>query len=121
MLIRHSVTVTTVTGGTATDYTPQLNGKLKRISYVKTDYAAGVDFAITGESTLQGLWAENNVDASKIVRPRIAVQGIVGTDVNYEGTNKIREPYVLVDERIKIEIAQGGDAKVGTFYFTIEQ
>lgn len=121
MLIKHSITVTTITGGTATAYLPKTNGKLLRIRYAKTDYADGVDFTITGEDTGESLWTDTDINASEIVRPRIAVQNEAGDDINYEGVNKICEPYILVDERIKIVIAQGDDAKSGTFHCIIEQ
>lgn len=121
MLVKHSITITTVTGGTATAYLPKLNGKLMSIRYVKDDYADGVDFTITGEDTAENLWVDTNINASEIVRPRIAVQDNAGDDITYDGTRKIYEPYNLVDERIKIVIAQGDDAKAGTFHVLIDQ
>ena len=121
MLVLHSITVTTAVGGAQTAYTPPLNGKLISIRYAKTDYANGVDFTITAEDTAENLWVDTNINASETVRPRIALQNNVGVDITYDGTRKVYEPYNLVDERIKIVIAQGGDAKSGTFHALIDQ
>lgn len=121
MLVQHSITITTITGGTATAYLLKLNGKLLSIRYAKTDYANGVDFTITAEDTAENLWVDTNINASETVRPRIALQNNAGSDITYDGTRKVYEPYNLVDERIKIVIAQGGDAKVGTFHILIDQ
>lgn len=121
MLVLHSIKVTTITGGTQTAYLPKTNGKLMSIRYEKDDFADGVDFTITAEDTAENLWVDTNINASETVRPRIAVQNNAGADITYDGTRKVYEPYNLVDERIKIVIAQGGDAKVGTFHILIDQ
>lgn len=124
MLVEHSVTLTTVTGGAVIGYTPPLNGKLISIRYAKPDsgnYSDGVDFDITGEDTEEDLWADTNINLSETVRPRMALQNNVGVDLTYDTTRKVYESYCLVDERIKIEIANGGDAKAGTFHFLIDQ
>lgn len=120
MLVKHSITVLT-SGTTATAYTPKLNGKLLRIRYVKVDYTAGVDFTITGDDTGESLWTDTNVDASEVVRPRIDVHDQAGVQLTRDGTRVVCEPYELVDERIKIAIAQAGDAETGIFHFIIEQ
>lgn len=121
MLVLYSITVTTITGGTATKYSPPLNGKLISIRYARTDYDVGVDFTITAEDTGENLWVDTNIAVSETVRPRIALQNNAGVDITYDGTRKVYEPYNLVDERIKIVIAQGDDAKVGKFHILIDQ
>lgn len=121
MLVEHSITLTTASDGTVTGYLPCTNGKLLRIRYVKTDYADGVDFTITGNNTGENLWADTDINSSEIVRPRVKIQDGAGADITYDATNEVYEPYHLVDEKIKIVIAQGGDTKSGTFYALIEQ
>ena len=44
---------TTDSGGDATAFTRIVNGNVLSIQYVKDDYAAGVDFTITRETTGQ--------------------------------------------------------------------
>lgn len=110
-------TVTTDAGGDATAFLPTpgsgesaLDGRVLRISYTKTDYATGVDFTITSEKTLQNLWVESDVDASKSVGPTQVIQHDDGTDRLGGGA------YIhIANERIKIVVANGGDTKSGLF------
>lgn len=120
MLIKHSITITT-SGTTGIGYFPPTNGRLMRIRYVKNNYTADCDFTITGEDTGETIWTQADVNSSVIVRPRIAVQNNAGADITYDGSEKVYEPYVLKDERIKVAIAQAGDGESGTFEIVIEQ
>ena len=112
---RQAVAVTTAADGTATYYTGNVTGRVHSIRYVKDDFAAGVDFTITAETTGQNIWTEANVNASETMSPVAVPQLNDGTD------STITEVPVLLDnERISIAIAQGGDAKSGTFHITVE-
>lgn len=118
---RFKVTVTTAADGSATAYTPRFSGKLQSIHYVKTDYADGVDFTITSEATGQGLWTDTNVNASEVVSPRAPTHDQVGAALLYaSGGTAQAAPIALASDRIKIVIAQGGNAKTGTFHFLID-
>lgn len=108
---RHDVTVTTASDGTATAYSPYLTGRVHAISYVKTDFAVGVDFTITADVSGQSLWTDTNIDASETVRPVLAAS-IGGTGA---ASTLTEVPVVLVNERVKIVIAAGGSTKTGTF------
>ena len=118
---RHTVTVTTATGGAATEYTPKIYGRLFAISYVKTDFTNGVDFTITTETTGQNLWVDTNIDATETVAPRQPCHNSLGVArfYNDDGDEPVLDHFVIADERIKIVIASGGDAKVGTFHFLV--
>ncbi len=121
---RYKVTVTTAADGTATAYTPRLSGKIHQIEYVKAgtnSYADGVDFTITGEATGVGLWTESDVNASAVRAPRQVTHSQAGAAALYasDGTN-IREPVALGNDRVKISLAQGGNAKVGTFHILVD-
>lgn len=116
---RHQVTVTTDASGDGTGYTPVLTGQILAIIYTKPgsgNYANGVDFAITLESTGQNLWTESNVNASKTVSPRQATHGADGVAALYAaGGSAVLGPIVAAQERVRVVVAQGGDTKVGTF------
>lgn len=109
-----TVTVTTASDGSATAYTPAINGRVNTIRYAKTDFADGVTFTITGEDSGVGLWTESAVNASKTVRPTVLTQLQDGTD------HTVRDFIALAGERIKIVIASGGATKTGTFYVITE-
>jgi hypothetical protein len=116
---RLEVPVTTATDGSAMAYSAVANGKVLAIQYVKDDFADTVDFAITTETTGQGLLIKSDVTASAIFYPRAQVHSTAGAGLTYDGTRVIAEPVPIDNERIKISIAQGGDTTSGTFYVTI--
>lgn len=116
----HVVSVTTAADGTATAYTPVVTGRVWSISYVKNDFAAGVDFTITAERAGETLWTEVDVNASKTVLPRAATHSTAGVAALYAaGGSAVLDPFVVANDRVKIVIAQGGNAKSGTFYVTV--
>lgn len=121
---RYKVSVTTAADGTATAYSPRLSGKLHQIEYVKdgaNGFAAGVDFTITGEATGVSLWAQLNVDASAVVAPRLPTHSQAGAAALYaSGGTAVQDKIALARDRVKIAIAQGGNAKVGAFHILVD-
>ena len=105
-------TVVSAADGSATEYIGPLYGLLDTLIYTKTDYADTVDFTITKESTAEGVWAESNVTASDLTRPRVITQDLVDADST---TLVVREPILFAGERIKIVLAQAGATKTGKF------
>ena len=112
---RHQVTVTTGTA-TGTGYTPVVNGFVLAIVYTKTDYAAGVDFTVTGETSGIIIWDQDNVDATVTVYPRGATCDTAGLASLYAGSGEpVEDRIPVAQERIKIAIAAGGNGKTGVF------
>jgi hypothetical protein len=114
---RHVVAITTAADGSGTGYTPDVNGRVLAISYVKPTtggYADTVDFDIETELSTVKIWDEDNVTASKAVYPRAATHSTAGaasaTDVDH---------IPVANERIKISVANGGDGGTGTFYVMV--
>ena len=118
---RFKVTVTTAADGSATAYTPRMSGKLEAIHYVKTDFADGVYFTITDEATGESLWTDTNINASEVVRPRAPVMDQAGAARLFAaGGTAVSDRIALGSTRVKIIIAQGGNAKVGTFHILVD-
>jgi hypothetical protein len=121
---RFKLTVTTAADGTATAYTPRLTGKIHQIEYVKDGsnaYTDGVDFTITGEATGVGLWTEANVNASAVRAPRMPTHSQVGVASLFAaGGTAVQVPVALANDRVKITLAQGGNAKVGVFHILVD-
>lgn len=112
---KFTVPVTTAADGTATVYSPYLSGFLESIQYVKTNFADGVDFTITADGSGETLWGELNVNAQVIKRPRVVVHstaGVAGTNAEFR--------IALGRERVKIAVAQGGNATTGAFVVTVD-
>ena len=118
---RHAITVVTASDGSATAYSPVVTGKVSRIVYVATDYAAGVDFTITAEATGETIWTELNVNASATKAPRQATHSTAGVAALYAaGGTAVNDKIALANDRVKIVIAAGGNAKTGTFHLIME-
>lgn len=121
MIRRFSVTVVTAADGTATAYSPYLSGFIQCLEYVKTDYADGVDFTITAEATGRALWSESNVNAATIRAPRQATHSTAGVASLYAaGGTAVQDKIALGRDRVKIVLAQGGNAKTGAFVITVD-
>lgn len=126
MMKRYKVSLTTDGAGAATGYTPRLKGRLHQIEYVKdpgaNPFAAGVDFAITGEATGVGLWTENDVNASAIRAPRLATHSQVGVASLYAAAGTaVQDKIGMANDRVKIVISSGGATKVGAFHVLIDE
>ncbi len=121
--------VTTDGDGAATAYIGprsngrSLNGRIVNVIYTKhgvTPYSAGVDFAITCETTGQTVWTESNVDASKTMAPMQAAHSTAGVALVYAAADPVTVPVCLVNERLKIVVTNGGATKIGTFRIIME-
>lgn len=116
-----AVTVTTAADGSATAYSEIVTGKLSQIRYVKTDFDNGSTITVTSEATGETLWVETGVNASATRAPRQATHSTAGVAALYAGAGTaVNDKIALADDRIKIVIAAGGNAKIGTFHFVIE-
>jgi hypothetical protein len=118
---RFVVDVTTASDGSATEYTPYLSGKVVSIRYVKDDFADTVDFTITADGTGEGIWTEENVTASASRFPRAATHSTAGVAALYaSGGTGVLAPVALGRDRVKIVIANGGNATSGTFHVVVD-
>lgn len=113
---RHAIAVTTAANGSATAYSPAgITGRIHAIVYVKTDFDVGVDFTITLEATGESLWTDTNIDASETVYP-VQKANLGGTGA---ASTILEVPIIAANDRVKIVIAAGGNAKSGTFYVVV--
>ena len=117
-LTRVSVAVVTDESGDAVFYTPALNGMIRSVRYVKPD-SGGLDndsdIDIVTDKGAVVVWDKDNLDASAVIYPMVPAQDNKGADV--AGSYA---PIPVCDERIKITVANGGNAGAGTFEFLIE-
>ena len=112
---RHTVVVEVNASGAATAYSPTITGRIHMLSYVKDDYADGVDFAITLESTGESLWTDADVNASQVVYPvQPANLGATGA-----ASVLVQVPIVAANDRIKFAITNGGVSTSGSFVVVV--
>ena len=118
---RKSVTVTTDASGDGTGYIEGVNGLINSIEYSKVDFANGVDFTVTNNRSGEQIWAESDVNASAIRRPRAATHSNAGAAALYgTGGTAVLDKIALAGDEITIAIAQGGVAKNGQFIIVVE-
>jgi hypothetical protein len=118
---RVSVSVTTDASGNATVFSEAVTGKISSIQYVKTDFADGVDFTITSEASGESLWTQSDVNAAAIVRPRAPTHSQAGVAALYaSGGVAVLDKIAVANDRVKIVIGSGGNAKSGKFYIVLE-
>lgn len=117
-LTRVSVPVLTNSEGAAVAYTPALNGMVRSVRYVKPDSGGldnNSDIDIVTDKGAVVVWDKDDLSASAVIYPMVPAHDNTGTLV--EGSYA---PIPVCDERIKITVANGGNAGTGTFEFTIE-
>ncbi len=118
---RFSLTIDVDAAGDATAYSPHVNGHVHSISYVKDDYANGVTFAITAETTGETIWSEAAVNASATRFPRAATASTAGVASLYAaGGTAVNTRVALGGDRIKFVISAGGVSTGGTFHVLVD-
>jgi hypothetical protein len=114
---RHVVTIVTDGSGDGTGYTDALNGFVHAIRYAKTDYADGVDFTITAETSGIAVLTTSASNAAATFHPRAATVDTANAASLYAAAGTTVNALIPVaDERLKIVVAQGGATKTGTFH-----
>lgn len=121
----YTIAVTTNTSGAYTGYTDDpINGPVLQIRYVPDGSNAldtGSDLDIVGESTGIVVSNKDNIGTSAFtVAPRQATHDNLHAASLYAAGGEPVEDYIFIcGERLKLDIAQGGDTKEGTFYIWV--
>lgn len=112
---RYRVPVTTSGAGAATVYTPRFTGYVHSIAYLKTDFDDGGTIAVTAERTGHAIWAEAALNASAFRLPRVPVHSAAAG----AAIAGIADMALIIDDRVKLIVAAGGNAKTGAFEVTV--
>ncbi len=117
---RYEITVPVSAGGVADVTSPVVNGRILSIQYVKTDYADGSTFTLTGKRTGMAIWSESNVNASTTRAPGQPTHSQVGAAiVQGDSASPVNDYIYVADEEIRIQVSGGGVSKTGKFYITV--
>lgn len=118
MLYKTSTAIDTDSSGAATVYLgSRIRGRLVAIKYAPGTLDTGADLTITGETSGIPIMTKSNAGTSDAffyprAIPNKVADGSAFTDVP--------EMIPLVNERIKVVVAQGGNTKSGTIEATID-
>lgn len=117
-LTRHVVTIVTASDGSATvGYTDIADGFVHAITYVKTDYADGVDVTITAEASGLPIVTLTDMNAATTVYPRAATVTAAGAAALYAAAGvAVLDRIPVAGERVKISVASGGNSHTGVFH-----
>lgn len=110
MVQEHTVTLLTESTGSGAAWIGPALGELLELSYVKTDYASGVDIAVTIEKTGRVVWQESDVNSSKTISLATSLAGTAGTAISNLYTTTF-----ATEDRLRIVVTDGGSGKIGTF------
>ena len=116
---RHIVPVTTAADGSATVYTPVIRGRVLAIRYLKPDFDNGHAFPATLEAPGEAIMVGTAVNASATYYPRVGVTDATGAAATLDGTRLARDYVYAGGDRVKIVVAQGGNAKTGAYHVVI--
>lgn len=120
-LRRFVVPITVDSAGDAEVYTPPIYGHLHSIRYVKDDFADGIDFVVTLETTGETIWSEESVDLAATRYPRAPTHSQAGVAALYAaGEPGVLDRIAIGGDRIKVVVANGGSETSGTLHFTID-
>lgn len=121
---RLAIAVTTAADGSFTGYSERVTGRVSSVRYVKDGvigFADGSSFTLTAEATGESIWSESAVNASATRAPRQATHSTAGAASLFAAAGQaVTDKIALANDRVKVVIASGGNAKVGTFYVTVE-
>lgn len=121
---KFKLSITVDASGNATAYTPRVAGKLHSIIYVpdgSNPFANTVDFTVTAEATGETLLTRANVSAAFAAYPRMPTSGADGTGALYAAAGTaVMDKAGLANDRVKVVLAQGGNAKTGVFHILVD-
>ena len=119
--INQSVSITTDASGDATVYTGYVNGRILGIIYKpgSSGIDTGAGLTITTETTGQAVLTKATAGTSTVFfYPRAQVHDAAdGAALTLDGTRKNVDYIRAVNERIKVVVASGGNAKSGSIEF----
>ena len=114
---KYEVNITTDESGDGVGYTPDVNGRVLSISYVKPTsggYDDGVDFDIVGEKSGVEILDKDDVNASVTYCPRQPTHTTKGAAAEYATGMPVND-FIYLNERIEITVAAGGNKGTGKF------
>lgn len=125
-ITRVRIDVTTDASGDATKYTPILDGYLHMFRYVPdgtNPLATGADIDLTGDQSGMVYVNQDNIGTSAYSKlPRAATCDETGAASLYAaGGEPVEDRMLIAGERLKLVVANGGNAKSGAFHLWIAQ
>ncbi|MFW6172931.1 MAG: hypothetical protein ACOC5T_04230 [Elusimicrobiota bacterium] len=103
---KYHLSATLDASGDATEYTKPTRGKVLAVQIKRPTNSCTVDLDTEDELKSQKIADISSGTSDLVLYPRTPSQDHEGTDVTFDGSNEIYEPFV-VDGRIKLSVAGG--------------
>lgn len=118
LLFKYSAAITTDASGDATVYLGSvIRGRVHAIKYAPGTLDTGADLTITGETTGVPILVKANAGTSTVwYYPRV----IPNKNTDGSAFTDVAEKIQLLEERIKVVVAQGGNALTGAITVYVE-
>ena len=118
---RHTIAITTDASGDFSAFTPVVRGRVLQYRYVPDGVSpldTGADLDITGDTSGVVIANQDNIGTAAFTKaPRHATHAVDGSASLYAASGEpVEDAVVVADERLKVVIAQGGNAKKGTVH-----
>lgn len=120
-----TVAITTDASGDFTGYAGPFDGFIHQFRYVpdgSTPLDTNADLTITGDTTGQTIYSDTNIGTSAFTKaPRQPTHDTAGDALLYAAAGLPVEDRICINgERIKVVVAQGGNATSGTLYLWVD-
>lgn len=121
--VTERIDIVTNADGDFVGYSNVVNGRVLEIRLIvpgSGGLEATSDLAITNELTGAAILSKTDQNGSATWAPRQATHSTAGAAALYAAGGAAVNDYVVVAEsRIKVVVAQGGNAKTGTLFITV--
>lgn len=120
-ITKYNVSATIAAGATtASAYSIPIRGKILAVGINYPANNCTVDLDSDGEAAAQKIVDLAAAKTDRVIYPRVASQDITGTDVTFDGTNEIYEPFIVYG-RVKLSLASGTALDTVTVNLIVEE
>ena len=114
------IPLTTDGSGNCTALSPNaVTGRVLAVLYNKGTLSGTPTVTVTTEQTQQAIVTLTAIAASANKYPRVPVHDETGTAATLNGTQAMREPVMVANERVKVTVSGGGATLAGTVTLVI--
>lgn len=111
---RVDIPLVTIADGSCTALSPVLSGRVLAVIYTKNNFTDGANLTVTANVTGEPIVTLTAPNATAIRYPRVGVHDATGAAATLDGTHAMREPVALANDQVKVVVAAGGNATLGT-------
>jgi len=118
---KYKVSATVAAGATtASAYSSPIRGRILAVGIDYPAHTCTVDLDSDGEAAAQKIVDLGAANTDTVIYPRTPSQDHTGTDVTFDGTNEIYEPFVVYG-RVKLSLASATAGETVSVTIVVEE